>query len=50
MRANPDVTVTELIRMSGRPRNSAVLSLERLEKAGLVEHAGRGKWTVSILI
>ena len=45
MRANPDVTVTELIRMSGRPRNSAVLSLERLEKAGLVEHAGRGKWT-----
>ena len=34
MRANPDVTVTELIRMSGRPRNSAVLSLERLEKAG----------------
>ena len=30
--------------MSGRPRNSAMLSLERLEKAGLVEHAGRGKW------
>ena len=46
MRAISDVTVTELIRMSGRPRNSAVLSLERLEKAGLVEHAKRGKWTV----
>jgi hypothetical protein len=46
MRANPDANVTELIRMNGRPRNSTVLSLERLEKAGLVEHARRGKWTV----
>ena len=46
MQANPDASVTEIIRMSGRPRNSAMLSLERLEKAGLVEHAGRGKWTV----
>ena len=46
MRANPDASVTEIIRMNGRPRNSAVLSLERLEKAGLVEHARRGKWTV----
>ena len=46
MRANPDANVTEIIRMNGRPRNSTVLSLERLEKAGLVEHAGRGKWTV----
>ena len=44
MQANPDASVTEIIRMSGRPRNSAVLSLERLEKAGLVEHAARGKW------
>ena len=40
MRANPDATVTEIIRMSGRPRNSAMLSLERLEKAGLVEQPG----------
>jgi hypothetical protein len=46
MRANPDANVTEIIRMNGRPRNSTVLSLERLEKAGLVEHARRGKWTV----
>ena len=46
MRANPDANVTEIIRMNGRPRNSTVLSLERLEKTGLVEHAGRGKWTV----
>ena len=46
MRANPDASVTEIIRMNGRPRNSTVLSLERLEKAGLVEHARRGKWTV----
>ena len=44
MRANPDANVTEIIRMNGRPRNSTVLSLERLEKAGLVEHAARGKW------
>jgi hypothetical protein len=45
MQANPQATVTELIRMNGRPHNSTMLSLERLEKAGLVEHAGRGKWT-----
>lgn len=44
MQANPHATVTEIIRMNGRPRNSTVLSLERLEKPGLVEHAGRGKW------
>jgi hypothetical protein len=46
MQANPDANVTEIIRMNGRPRNSTVLSLERLEKAGLVEHARRGTWTV----
>jgi hypothetical protein len=46
MRANPDANVTEIIRMNSRPRNSTVLSLDRLEKAGLVEHARRGKWTV----
>ena len=50
MRANPDAKVTEIIRMNGRPRNSTVLSLERLEKAGLVEHAARGKWTVADLL
>jgi Winged helix-turn-helix DNA-binding len=44
MQANPHASVTELIRLSGRPRNSAMLSLERLERAGLVEHASRGKW------
>jgi hypothetical protein len=46
MRANPWARVTEIIRMNGRPRNSTVSSLKRLEKAGLVAHAGRGKWTV----
>lgn len=46
MRANPAARSAEIIRLNGRPRNSTVLSLERLEKAGLVEHAGRGKWTV----
>jgi hypothetical protein len=44
MRANPDASVTRLIEMNNRPRNSTVLSLERLQKAGLVEHAARGKW------
>ena len=46
MRANPGTRLTEIIRMNGRPRNSTVSSLKRLEKAGLVEHAERGKWTV----
>ena len=46
MRASPGASVTEIIRMNRRPRNSTVLSLDRLEKAGLVEHAGRGKWKV----
>ena len=46
MRANPWARVTEIIRMNGRPRNSTVSSLKRVEKAGLVAHAGRGKWTV----
>jgi hypothetical protein len=45
MRANSGASLTEIIRMNGRPRNSTVSSLKRLEKAGLVEHAGRGKWT-----
>jgi hypothetical protein len=44
MRANPGASVTEIIRVNGRPRNSTMASLERLEKAGLVEHAARGKW------
>jgi hypothetical protein len=46
MRANPGATVTDITRMNGRPPNSTMLSLDRLEKAGLVEHARRGKWTV----
>jgi hypothetical protein len=46
MRANPGARSTEIIRLSGRPRNSTVLSLQRLEKAGLVEHARRGNWAV----
>ena len=46
LQANPHATVTEIIRMNSRPRNSTVLSLDRVEKAGLVQHAGRGKWKV----
>jgi hypothetical protein len=44
MRANPGASVTEIIRINRRPRNSTMASLERLERAGLVEHEGRGKW------
>jgi hypothetical protein len=47
MRANPGARSTEIIRMNGRPRNSTVSSLKRLEKAGLVAHAGRGKSMVA---
>ena len=47
MRANSGASLTEIIRMNGRPRNSTVSSLKRLETAGLVEHTGRGKWMVS---
>jgi hypothetical protein len=46
MRVNPGASLAEIIRLNGRPRNSTALSLERLEEAGLVEHAGRGKWSV----
>jgi len=44
MRANPGASTTELIKLNRRPCNSTAVSLDRLEKAGLVEHAGRGKW------
>jgi hypothetical protein len=47
MRANPGASVTEIIQLNGRPRNSTMASLERLRKAGLVEHAGRGEWIVA---
>ena len=46
MRLNPGASLSEIIRLNGRPRNSTALSLERLEEAGLVEHVGRGKWSV----
>jgi hypothetical protein len=46
MHANPGASVTKILKLSARPRNSARLSLERLEKAGRVEHAGRGQLAV----
>jgi hypothetical protein len=46
MRANADATVTEIIRLNGRPRNSTMASLERLEKGGSVSHESRGIWKV----
>jgi predicted transcriptional regulator len=44
MHANPGSSLTEITRMNGRRRHSTVSSFKRLEKAGLIEHAGRGKW------
>ena len=42
MRANPGSSLADLIRLGRRPRTSTVLSLKRLEEAGLVEHPGKG--------
>jgi hypothetical protein len=45
MRANPGASLADLIRLGRRPRTSTVLSLKRLEEAGLVEHPGKGVYT-----
>ena len=42
MRANPGASLADLIRLGRRPRTSTVLSLKRLEEAGLVEHPSKG--------
>jgi hypothetical protein len=42
MRANPGASLADLIRLGQRPRTSTVLSLRRLEEAGLVEHPSKG--------
>jgi hypothetical protein len=42
MRANPGARLADLIRLGRRPRTSTVLSLNRLEEAGLVEHPSKG--------
>ncbi len=44
MRDNPGATITELVRLSGRSRSSIVMSLNRLEEGGLVDHCGHGSW------
>ena len=44
MRDNPGATVAGLTKLSGRSRSSTVLSLKRLEEAGLVNHGGHGSW------
>jgi MarR family len=44
MRDNPGATITQLVRLSGRSRSSIVMSLKRLEEAGLVDHGGHGSW------
>jgi hypothetical protein len=45
MRANPGASLADLIRLGRRPRTSTVLSLRRLEKAGLIEHPSKGVYT-----
>jgi hypothetical protein len=47
MRANPGATLADLIRLGRRPRTSTVLSLKRLEDAGLVEHPSKGVYTAN---
>jgi hypothetical protein len=42
MRANPGASLADLIRLGPRPRTSTVLSLKRLEEAGLIEHPSKG--------
>ena len=44
MRANPGSSLANLIRLCRRPRTSTVLSLKRLEEAGLVEHPSKGQY------
>ena len=46
MRANPDASLADLIRLGRRPRTSTVASLKRLEEAGLVEHPSKGQYRV----
>jgi hypothetical protein len=46
MRANPGVSLADLIRLGRRPRTSTVASLKRLEEAGLVEHPSKGQYRV----
>jgi hypothetical protein len=43
MRANSGASLTEIIRMNGRPRNSTVSSLKQLEKAGPRRARGAGQ-------
>lgn len=47
MRANPGATIAQLVELSGRSRSAIVICLKRLEEAGLVDHGGRGSWTVA---
>jgi hypothetical protein len=42
MHGNPGASLADLIRLGRRPRTSTVLSLKRLEEAGLVEHPSKG--------
>jgi hypothetical protein len=44
MRANPGSSLADLIRLGRRPRTSTVLSLKRLQEAGLIEHPSKGQY------
>jgi hypothetical protein len=44
MRQNKGASIARLTELSGRSRSLTVLSLKRLEEAGLVDHGGHGSW------
>jgi hypothetical protein len=46
MRANPGVSLANLIRLGRRARTSTVASLKRLAEAGLTKHPAKGVYTV----
>jgi hypothetical protein len=42
MRANPGASLADLIRLGRRSRTSTVVSLKRLEEAGMIDHPCKG--------
>lgn len=47
MRANPGATVARLAELSRRSQPAIAMCLKRLKEAGLVNHGGRGTWTLA---
>jgi hypothetical protein len=47
MHANPGATIAQLAKLSDKSRPAIMMCLKRLKEAGLVDHVGRGSWTVA---